>query len=41
MFAAFMDLEKGYDRVDRQGLWRVWKDSELVDRMFLRVVKYL
>ncbi len=21
LFAAFMDMEKGYDRVDRKGLW--------------------
>ncbi|WP_435362532.1 reverse transcriptase domain-containing protein, partial [Klebsiella pneumoniae] len=23
VYAAFMDLEKAYDRVDREGLWRV------------------
>ena len=23
LFAAFMDLEKAYDRVDRRGLWDV------------------
>ncbi len=25
MYAAFMDLEKAYDRVDREALWRVLK----------------
>ncbi len=25
LFAAFMDLEKAYDRVDREALWNVLK----------------
>ncbi len=25
MYAAFMDLEKAYDKVDRQALWDVLK----------------
>ncbi len=25
MYAAFMDLEKAYDRVDRKALWNVLK----------------
>ncbi len=24
LFAAFMDLEKAYDRVDRKGLMNIW-----------------
>ena len=38
VYAAFMDLEKAYDRVDRQGMWRVLRIYG-VDGILLRAVK--
>ena len=38
VYAAFMDLEKAYDRVDREGMWRVLRIYG-VDGELLRAVK--
>ena len=40
VYAAFMDLEKAYDRVDREGIWRVLRIYG-VDGELLRAVKSL
>ncbi len=39
MFAAFMDLEKANDRMDKQGLQKVLRIYYVVDGKLLRAVK--
>ena len=33
MYMCFMDLEKAYDRVDRNKLWEVLRENEIEEKV--------
>ena len=40
MFWVFLDLDKAYDRVDREGMWDILKVYGVGGRLF-RVIEFL